>query len=360
MSNIDQESADLKDRPPKVRKTRNLFVHIGAPKTGTTALQHFLHDQRKLLVREGVLYPDGGIHRSAHHVLGAAVFPGRASRLDGLTRDEALKTSVDAIRTEIDQVDPHTVILSTEYLWGDLSPANIRRMLAPFGDCRIHIVIYVRRQDLLAQSLYVQAVKGGESRTFGAWLRQAREGAKAGFHFDRVMDAWRDSGVKTEIIVRVYEKGQLANDIREDFMNTVAPGSRIELPHDRIANTSPDITTIELLRAVSTGVVDKVLANNIRRRLIAKSPPRTLFEPLTYFGPGEAAAFVEEFAESNAIVARRYLGREDGVLFRDPPPVEAGGDAASPSPRAVLDRLVAMLPELAAPVPPPKQKMKRR
>lgn len=360
MSTADQELVNDSARLRKSRKICDLFIHIGSPKTGTTALQHFLHEKRDALLSLGVLYPRGGSHRSAHHVLGAAVFPGRASRLEGQTRDEALKTSVDAIREEINTFKPHTVVLSTEYLWGDLSPANVRRLLTPFNDCRIHIVIYVRRQDLLAQSLYVQAVKGGEARPFADWLAQAREGSKAGFHFDQVMSAWSDSGVNTRIIVRVYEKGQLASDIREDFLQTVAPGLTIALPEDRITNTSPDITTIELLRAVSAGVPDKDKANNIRRRLIAKSPPRTLFEPLTYFGPGEAAAFVEEFAESNATVARRYLGREDGVLFRDPPPGDGGETPPWPDSKAILSRLIAILPDITEPAPPPKQKARAK
>jgi hypothetical protein len=351
MSDIDHKAADPTERPRKIQKTRDLFVHIGAPKTGTTALQNFLHDNRKLLIGQGVLYPDGGYYPRAHHLLGAAVFPKRASRLGGLTRDEALKTSIEAIRAEIDQFNPRTVILSTEYLWGNLSPANITRLLTPFRDCRIHIVVYIRRQDLLAQSLYVQSVKRGDARSFSQWLTQAREGTKAGFHFDQVLAGWRNCGINTEIIVRVYEKGQLASDIREDFMNTVAAEVEIEFSNDQIANTSPDITTIELLRTINAGVEDKELANVLRRRVIAKSPPRALFEPLSYFGPGEASAFVEEFAEGNAALARQYLGREDGVLFRDPPPVSTGEERTGPTPQAVLDRLLVMLPEFVRPSP---------
>lgn len=352
-----EQTSSTKAQKPRSR--RKLFIHIGSPKTGTTTLQKFLYDQRGALAREGVLYPEGGIKRSAHHILGAAVFPGRGSRLDaGVTREDALDSSVKAIRAQVDEQNPHTVILSTEYLWGYLSPANVRKLLAPFRDFEIHVVLYVRRQDLLAQSLYVQAVKGGEARTFNEWLDQARSGAKGGFHFDQVISAWRDSGIRTKIIVRVYERGQLASDIRQDFLDTVAPGVSVSLPDDRAANISPDVTTIELLRAISRILPDPEIANAIRRRLIGKSPPRTLFEPLSYFAPGEAEAFVAGYAEGNAAVAREVLGREDGVLFKDPVPTDDDEGRAWPDDAAVLARLIALLPQLMTQQAPPPKKRK--
>ena len=324
-----------------------LFIHIGAPKTGTTAIQDFLLRNREHLRRHGVLYPMAGLFKSAHHTIGAAVFPGRSHRLVGVSRDEALRSSVANVRSEIEQSKPHTVILSSEYLWGRLSREDVRSLLEPFSDCTIKIIAYLRRQDLLAQSLYVQAVKGGLADAFPVWLERVADGERAGFDFHRVLSCWTTSGIPAEIVVRVYEKAQLKQDICTDFLGTVCPqGIAVPQVSAHVANPGPDQATVELLRLVSRGISDPEIGTRVRKQILANSPARPLFAPLNYLTPPEAAAFVARFAESNAKVARDFLGRANGSLFEEPSPVAAGTHPAGPSTDAILERLTRLLPIL--------------
>lgn len=330
----------------------DVFIHIGSPKTGTTAIQQFLTRHRDSLAEQGVLYPMGGVLRSAHHLIGAAVYPSRASRLGNVSRDDALALAIAQIANEIAERKPHTVILSTEYLWGELSAANIRRLLEPFRDMRIRIIAYVRRQDLLAQSLYVQAVKGGYIRSFRDWLSLAVEGEKAGFHLDTVLRGWRDSGIPAEVVARVYEKGQIEDDIRADFMKTVCPEVRIEhSPESPGVNMAPDMMTVELLRVVSTCLEEPEIANQMRRQIIARNPPRARFAPLAYLTAPEVADFMTLFAAGNERVAREFLGRSDGMLFRQPLPTGQDEPPARSDDGTLLRHLIAMLPNLVAPSP---------
>jgi hypothetical protein len=322
----------------------DLYIHIGSPKTGTTAIQHFLTANREKLAAQGVLYPVGGALRAAHHILGASVFPGRASLLAGVPPKEAFESSIAAILEEIESTKPAKVVLSTEYLWGNLAPAKIRRLLQPFADWRIHILVYLRRQDLLAQSLYLQAVKGGYSRTFDEWLKNALDGEKAGFFFDQVLDAWQDSGVPLTITPRAYEKGQFEGDIRLDFMNLVAPGADVDYPdEDRMVNTTPDMETIAIVRLLNAKLDQSEVSNRLRRRILTQAPPREMFAPLSYFEAGEAAAFLTQFSDCNEKVARKFFGREDGVLFRE---TAGRGVHETVSSDMVLERLVSILPNL--------------
>jgi hypothetical protein len=327
----------------------DLFIHIGAPKTGTTAIQHFLQENRGKLAQHGVLYPSGGALKAAHHVIGAAVFPGRSSRLGAISRDDALSTAVREIRKEIADCEPRVVILSTEYLWGDLSSSNIRRLLEPFQDMSIKVVAYLRRQDLLAQSLYVQAVKGGLAEPFHVWLERAIEGEKAGFDFHKVLRAWRDAGIAVDIVVRVYEKSQLRGDICSDFLATVCPGViQAGALGQRVVNPGPDRTTVELMRLINARVKDDDLAGRIRKRVLAHSPSRPFFAPLNYLPAAEVAGFVNRFGRQNAAVARDFLGRADGVLFREPLPPEEIDGTPGIGATVILDRLVDLLPPLLA------------
>jgi hypothetical protein len=346
------------------RSVIDLFIHIGAPKTGTTAIQHFLLRHRDSLAGQGLLYPRGGILRAAHHLIGAAIYPSRVSRLNGASAQEVLATSVAEIRQEIQQRTPRAVVISTEYLWGALSPENIRQLLSPFQDMRLHVIAYLRRQDLLAQSLYVQAVKGGNVRPFDVWLQTAQDSDKGGFNFHNVLSGWRNCGLDVDVVVRVYEKAQLRGDICSDFLTTVIPDISLEgLTDIGAVNTAPDMATIELLRNVNALLEDKEIAARIRKRIIGQSPPRALFAPLAYLSPSAAEAFLERFAEDNEKVAREFLRRDDGVLFREPLSATVVQEMES---SVVLERLIRLLPRLSGraagsrETPKPNEQAKRK
>lgn len=324
----------------------DLFIHIGSPKTGTTAIQHFLSNNRDALLEAGLLYPRGGMVKSAHHVIGAAIFPGRFSKLDIGPRDEALRAATALIQEEAAAHNPHTVVISTEYLWGELGPHHVRRLLRCFPGWQIHIVAYLRRQDLLAQSLYLQLVKSGYARSFADWLAQSKDSANAGFRLDRVLESWRVGREPAKIVTRVYERLQIDSDIRVDFLRTVCPQVDFRIgSEDRRLNTAPDRETVELLLLLNRTLDNNEAANRLRRHLIANVPPRGRFAPLAYFTPQEVEPFMAAFAAGNEHVARNFLGRQDGRLFLEPLPDAAARPANTVDEAAMLHQLVEALPK---------------
>lgn len=48
----------IKTLTSKWNKKIKLVMHVGTPKTGTTSIQHFLFDNRKKIVKTGILYPN--------------------------------------------------------------------------------------------------------------------------------------------------------------------------------------------------------------------------------------------------------------------------------------------------------------
>ncbi len=328
----------------------DLYIHIGAPKTGTTAIQHHLLKNRDILARQyRILYPRGGLLGAGHHIIGAAVFPERSYRLQGLSREDALQRSLHDVRMEIEESKPCTVILSTEYLWGELSADNIRRLLNPLSHCKIKVVAYLRRQDLLAQSLYVQAVKGGLADPFSVWLERVASSGRAGFDFHKVLTAWMTTGIPTEVIVRVYEKSQLRNDICSDFLATVS-SQEISLPSasSQVVNPGPDRATVELLRLVSGKLKDPKLGAIVRKKILSNSASRALFAPLHYLPSNEAASFMSRFAEVNARVARDFIKRPDGRLFEETSPASGSSPNEEVDSADLLRRIIDLLPVLLA------------
>jgi hypothetical protein len=114
-----------------------VYVHVGAPKTGTTYLQQRLYRNREELARHGILYPyadAGQSFRSMHDFCGTGWGGAPARHFAGEWEAVAGK-----IRT---WVGP-TAIVSNELL-GRAGPGRIRDGLRKLGDAEVHVVFTAR------------------------------------------------------------------------------------------------------------------------------------------------------------------------------------------------------------------------
>ena len=69
---------------------------------------------------------------------------------------------------------------------------------------------------------------------------------------------------------------------------------------------------------------------------------------MNYLPGREVEAFLNRYARQNEAVARDFLDRADGVLFRDAPPVAEAPVVEDVAASALLDRLLKLLPGLVA------------
>lgn len=117
--------------------TKRVFVHIGAPKTGTTYLQHVLFKNAAALADAGVLYPytdAGQSFRSAHDFCGSRWFGQGADRFRG---------EWELLAQRARDWDGSTVILSSELLAAAM-PDRIRTGLALLEPLEVHVVFTAR------------------------------------------------------------------------------------------------------------------------------------------------------------------------------------------------------------------------
>ncbi|MEP9362460.1 hypothetical protein ABLE68_05800 [Nocardioides sp. CN2-186] len=163
----------------------SVLVHIGPPKTGTTALQASLHLHREELAEHGVLYP-GPTHRFAR--------PGWA--LIGKSPPGIPVVPIaewDAAAKEIRESGARRACISTES-FATLSAAKIQKLVDDLGADRVHMVATVRPLDRLLPSAWQERVKSRrEVRTYDQWLHEVlhrEKGSEAARTF------WRNQGLE--------------------------------------------------------------------------------------------------------------------------------------------------------------------
>ena len=162
--------------------TRRVYLHIGAPKTGTTYLQDRLALNRAELAKHDVHYPLG---------LQASHFKAAVDLLDvswGGQREDA--------RGEwgklMDRVRRHdgTVIVSHEILAG-ARPAQIRKAMADLADSEVHLVYSARDLARQIPAEWQEGIKHRRRRSFARFLTQVQNARRT----NPTMWFWRAQGL---------------------------------------------------------------------------------------------------------------------------------------------------------------------
>jgi hypothetical protein len=306
---------------------KTVFIHIGAHKTGTTAIQYFLSSNREVLKQKGYLYPGDGI---AHHPM---VGDFRTLKLPEISVNPACETN-NYFR-EIKTAGISRIILSSEeFETLDWQQINVlKEFLLP--GYLVKIIFYIRRQDNKIESMYNASIKNPTLRSdlpFPAFFtdlkERIRQNKNGGSHtpinfgnpdYYSVLLPWKEAFGKENILVRCYEDEQLPEGIFNDFMNITGMGqdNRFTIPKSRM-NESLSWDLIEIIRICNSHFRDDpgfhdFLLQNLTLINAGKNKGHLL-------SPGQRRDIISLFEESNAKVAREYLGRDDGRLFYSPPP----------------------------------------
>lgn len=356
---------------------KKAYIHIGVPKTGTTAIQTTLLD----------FFNRGKLDRFDMQFHHADTW--RLIRDFRCTEDR--EYFIEQIHKNIQKyskIGKKNIIISNElftfkwyngnYIFNyDLLPL----LATAFKDYDTKVIIYMRRQDLFLESYVYQLVKGGlctpcrnEHLYYKELIDQCSE------HFG-------------EVIVRKYERESLyKSDAVSDFLHTVGLD---ELIDDYVANKgktvnssfSPQafrIATVyskqflfsetelkpkieEVKNRYKDGLIKRgeytcflhtylegqepgkslnsLAAQNNLLLNTPNLPPRNSSQG--FLSPEDRTAILSKYAEDNAAVAREYFGSEDGVLFNDKVPKNIIDINIEPSVADVIQTFMPIMIELS-------------
>lgn len=297
-----------------------LVLHVGVHKTGTTALQHVLHDNAPLLARHGVWVAWSG------KSCGTPANRGHHELVRSLEQDQQPNHAWRDLRLEIEQARRPLVVVSSEaFHTGAGSARDIARIREITEGLRLKVVCYLRRQDLYVESAFKQGVKAGRKLAdVEAYAGRLEER----LYYSRFLERWADAIGREHVVVRPYEAAQLRGALLEDFLRAlgVAPPRRLELV--AVRNPSVDAAGLALLALINRLVPKGALHNEVRLLVIGRTaaPPFAAHGLMT---DSFRRAFLERFAEDNARTARIFLGRD--ALFLDPIDEEPAAGAAPPA-----------------------------
>lgn len=310
-------------------------LHIGVPKTATSYIQAWLHQNRRLLLAQGVYVPERPIfaHRMAVEHLQGGIWNGRPDLTE--IRKIPLDTAHQNIANALSSPGIATVIISSEYYYSS-NPAEVCVALQEQFGCDLNIIVYIRSQCPLVLSGYNQEVK-----------RLAKTASRPVPHYQTLydwgilLDAWAKQVGKNRVKVISFDVSSRDGTILQDFIASSCPAISKEfsaglftsvtnfnesLPADllefkRIANTLGELGLAGFLEdAIRSGYVG----------------PR--------FGvdPEEVRSWHALYEEANRYVAREYFAASLEDIFPDSVSHKPGVDLQGNLPIETLAKLLAL------------------
>lgn len=231
-----------------------LYIHIGRPKTGTTAIQKYLAEHREELMGQRVLYPNCMIFDDAHHLLPIALLEDIPDVIQHIPKIKLSELKHD-FDQEVERLKPDVIILSSEFFSLMTPPARLecRETLKDFfSGYTVKIISYFREQVSYLESSYSQEVRNyGMSRDirFDEFCSEYLKRKVNDYNYS--IQQWENVFGSENTIGRAFERSQLVNeDAVEDLLYCVGVDTQTLPQVDGIKNPAMSHYRIELVNRI--------------------------------------------------------------------------------------------------------------
>jgi hypothetical protein len=280
----------------------SVSLHIGVPKTATSYIQSWLHQNRFLLREHGVFVPDKPIHahRLAVEVLSGAPWDKRPDVIE--IRGIPIEEAQDGFLKAISAPGNKTTVVSSEYFYYCDPAAVAPAMRALFGP-ELDVVVYIRSQGELALSGYNQDVK-----RLGKTSSRPKPAYHKLYDWGALLDGWSKHFGKSHVKAISFDKSAQNRAILSDFVAAACPVVSQQFA-DGIFHDSPvqnESLPADLLEF-------KRVANSLGESTLYDYEWLEAALRAGYKGPRfgisaeEATAWNALYAESNKYVAHEYF-----------------------------------------------------
>jgi len=312
-----------------------ITLHIGVHKTATTLIQRSLKTLRSQLAAQGVAYVDRGemsllpaLHGwrafrdptapvpelrpqmpafGVHRPDLAAAFTDELRALAARRCAEVASSSGDSLRH---------LLMSNETLVGSEAPdfgavyrpravAALGHVLEALEPTRTHLVLYVRRQDTLIESQYMQRIHDGEVHDFADFA--ARATADTFIQYQDLADRLRRIDAVVTVRVRPFE-AVAAGPARfvADLLRPFDLDLDLTVLNKRRAN--PSYTAPALVAALAINpLLEGTEQLRATRKFLRRTFPASRYPPPQLFTDRERRRVLEMYAAANRAFFEREL-----------------------------------------------------
>lgn len=289
-----------------------LIIHIGVPKTGTTAVQGYLYQNRARLAELGIYYPETFLDgfsiqdQWAHHL--------HAHKWGGWLNQGRFKTKPDlawqSLREEMSAM-PGRYIISSER-FGELIASSrgsevLDFITTYFPGVEMKFISYIRRQDVLAESFLKQTVKVNVQKRS---LEQYINDLPPFLDYYRLFSTLAQYVGWENICVRLYERDRLVGqDAAQDFLVALNI-SDFNYGADKafVANESTStLATRVFLELANSGVLRARpkfrywLGNFLNDYAFRECKDTSLFDEKV------RSEIIEKYSEGNSLLAKKLV-----------------------------------------------------
>ncbi|MCX2983311.1 hypothetical protein EYC98_20815 [Halieaceae bacterium IMCC14734] len=305
--------SNIQDQSGKKKPT--IYFHFGMAKAASSSIQFWLNNNREILVKNGVLYPDSFIVNDAHYAFSSLFNFGPREVKDKGSKLEELSSLVNQY---VDTGQYKAIVWSSEFFSGHRDISELKDFFSDFN-CRI--IIYLRRHDYWWQSKYAQDLKFPSERSHPTGLKayidyQVQLDSQS-LYATSLDELARVFG-RENLIVRPLEQEQMPKGLIVDFLNIIG-----------VKTSGLDIGTTTINKKMSNQanyILDHARISGIARaeygrlsNYLQKNDPFSDRSPL--FSPEERLSMLEHYQRTQYDhIAKTYLGRADGTLFFSPLP----------------------------------------
>jgi hypothetical protein len=291
---------------------RKLYLHIGMPKTGSSAIQAFLLLNANELKKKGYYYPNDCKFEQPFQTSS-----GNASVLC----EKFKENSLNEIITYLDDIcyDSDCTVLSSEILYGAFRDQQ-ELFFQSLKNFDYRIIFYVRRQDNLYQSLFNQSVKHSNTTdpNFASVLLRSCD-------YSEILLRSLKYKTPEKILIRPYEQAQFeGGNIYSDFLKCIGldwDDSFIR-PDDYV---NPSLNREALLFRIFLNQIafeknNWKLKHSVNNQLQKYSVEKMFGKPFldhSLLSASQRIKIIQEYDDKNSQIARLFLKREDGRLFFD-------------------------------------------
>lgn len=299
---------------------KQVYLHIGGEKTGTTTLQYFLTRNASELKRAGFHYPcesdDICFDDHAHFPIAASLIGEKVE----FVQEERQRT-LPFVLKELAQVvsaREQSIVLSCEHFSSRLIHGRqLETLRDALSSDVIKVIYYIREPSDLALSRWSTGVRCG-----GRFAFNPNDVTPEDRYFNhlKILNLWGSVFGDSNLIVREYGRTRLIDgDIRKDFCALL--GIQTELMEfEKDENQSFDARRLQVLRYINCDLpgffwefeVGWRRAQNIRDLISAYIPSGGQLTAL--MSEQERTLIKSRFATVNSEISQRYFG---GHLSRD-------------------------------------------